>query len=149
MHHTSEHKFSSPHGDFSFSINEYEALKALADIVFVPSRGFLFFYKKVPGFNSRCWVFVPSRGFLFFYQYIISNSQFYNWFSSPHGDFSFSIAKKLAFDTAKKEVFVPSRGFLFFYQNKLGGTNRCIVFVPSRGFLFFYVIHNHNRRNVI
>lgn len=24
--------------------NEYEALKALADIVFVPSRGFLFFY---------------------------------------------------------------------------------------------------------
>ena len=59
--------FSSPHGDFSFSIPMIKSITALI-AVFVPSRGFLFFYI-VP--------FLLSSGFASF--------------SSPHGDFSFSI----------------------------------------------------------
>ena len=59
--------FSSPHGDFSFSIAVVAAVCA-AVAVFVPSRGFLFFYAAVIRFLSLCCLF-----------------------SSPHGDFSFSI----------------------------------------------------------
>ena len=60
--------------------------------VFVPSRGFLFFYCGndcyiVSGFQ----VFVPSRGFLFFYGKRLLCTLWVHGFSSPHGDFSFSI----------------------------------------------------------
>ena len=85
--------------------------------VFVPSRGFLFFYlpKVLP--PSFFFVFVPSREFLFFYL-----SQKSVWQSH-------------------KIVFVPSRGFLFFYESSKGiYKKRLYVFVPSRGFLFFYRI---------
>ena len=61
-----EFQFSSPHGDFSFSI-VIEFAIIVAIIVFVPSRGFLFFYKDVVRTVLRVL------------------------FSSPHGDFSFSI----------------------------------------------------------
>ena len=60
-----------------------------------------------------------------------------NWFSSPHGDFSFSI--KLKDGTIDYLiVFVPSRGFLFFYFADITTEDLQKVFVPSRGFLFFY-----------
>ncbi len=39
-------------------------------------------------------VFVPSRGFLFFYERIHSHEKSDIEFSSPHGDFSFSIISK-------------------------------------------------------
>ena len=60
-------KFSSPHGDFSFSIQNQNMLKHSL-FVFVPSRGFLFFYEQqLRSQDYRLTVFVPSRGFLFFY----------------------------------------------------------------------------------
>ena len=83
-------------------------------------------------------VFVPSRGFLFFYGagYEPKLCQFE--FSSPHGDFSFSMEIENV-KRIKAVVFVPSRGFLFFYKHeKFEMIKVCIVFVPSRGFLFFY-----------
>ena len=60
--------FSSPHGDFSFSIEQTMRMSDSSDWVFVPSRGFLFFYFlcKIILIIVLC-VFVPSRGFLFFY----------------------------------------------------------------------------------
>ena len=61
-------------------------------MVFVPSRGFLFFY--MLGDLEECFgksVFVPSRGFLFFYGDKMAVIKRYLRFSSPHGDFSFSI----------------------------------------------------------
>ena len=104
--------FSSPHGDFSFSMLgvvafpfkiRFRPLTGISlflctsidvpeeDLVFVPSRGFLFFYR----FRLLCiylnTVFVPSRGFLFFYQRPDGDRRSDDGFSSPHGDFSFSI----------------------------------------------------------
>ena len=83
--------------------------------VFVPSRGFLFFYNKCEWFREIVDVFVPSRGFLFFYDtYYETGALKKSEFSSPHGDFSFSIViREEGRDWS--EVFVPSRGFLFFY----------------------------------
>ena len=85
--------FSSPHGDFSFSIINPSLIKAVIT-VFVPSRGFLFFYyNENTGIIKNAKVFVPSRGFLFFYGTLHTGSrpQRCKRFSSPHGDFSFSI----------------------------------------------------------
>ena len=107
--------------------------------VFVPSRGFLFFYN-IAEIGSRfpLFVFVPSRGFLFFYESMKRKAeQKYSFrpltgislfllltmieslmkspFSSPHGDFSFSIAVSI-YSHPCVMVFVPSRGFLFFYE---------------------------------
>ena len=86
--------FSSPHGDFSFSIGaEYAATTPLGP-VFVPSRGFLFFYKDLKeALKNKEYVFVPSRGFLFFYERRREDEKVYVEFSSPHGDFSFSITQ--------------------------------------------------------
>ena len=84
--------------------------------VFVPSRGFLFFYEiHFTIATIRTAVFVPSRGFLFFYSLI------------------------RGYNDGRLAVFVPSRGFLFFYINFWLLKNwMWTVFVPSRGFLFFY-----------
>ena len=108
-------QFSSPHGDFSFSIETFARSgskktcfrpltgislfllvdldgMAMGGIVFVPSRGFLFFYEDyVNAMLEERKVFVPSRGFLFFYENEKDNDYFSQRFSSPHGDFSFSI----------------------------------------------------------
>ena len=130
-------KFSSPHGDFSFSIDAKQLTADVQPPVFVPSRGFLFFY---------CHCFVPPV--------------FFALFSSPHGDFSFSIGCmgyvpwlnkcfrpltgislflcSVSLHSLSKFVFVPSRGFLFFYVHLLTCQKKISVFVPSRGFLFFY-----------
>ena len=62
--------------------------------VFVPSRGFLFFYKDYVKWELlEISVFVPSRGFLFFYHTQAIITRFEILFSSPHGDFSFSMVK--------------------------------------------------------
>ena len=139
-------RFSSPHGDFSFSIYcgfvkgtvdrfrpltgislflwMYDRTYDASDFVFVPSRGFLFFYWRLQNKQALNEVFVPSRGFLFFYPVC--------------SFFHFLLVQ---------QVFVPSRGFLFFY---------CMatffyiltdpVFVPSRGFLFFYGVCENMKR---
>ena len=85
--------FSSPHGDFSFSIYLGFALYKLNNRRFRPLTGIsLFLSEKIEtdGWN-RTIVFVPSRGFLFFY-------------GEQEND-----------KTESGTVFVPSRGFLFFY----------------------------------
>ena len=84
--------FSSPHGDFSFSIDKRNWNSKQRKSVFVPSRGFLFFY----------------------YDPELCNNGGKYVFSSPHGDFSFSI-RDIDEVTSDIIVFVPSRGFLFFY----------------------------------
>ena len=165
MHHTSEHKFSSPHGDFSFSINEYEALKALADIVFVPSRGFLFFYRySICVFESvRNNTFSSPHGdfsFSIYHKKVFDNHTIL--FSSPHGDFSFSIVRSDVY-AASISFSSPHGDFSFSivaehikysdvptFSSPHGDFSFSIinrdykwsdprgVFVPSRGFLFFY-----------
>ena len=134
----------------------------LVQQVFVPSRGFLFFYCMATFFYILTDpVFVPSRGFLFFYGVCENMKRASLSFSSPHGDFSFSICNLVATSGLRKFssphgdfsfsillhktipslasiVFVPSRGFLFFYEHYNIGYGSCNVFVPSRGFLFFY-----------
>ena len=156
--------------------------------VFVPSRGFLFFYasyrliqsstncfrpltgislflsicsfvwysmisfRPLTGISLFLWqaevhvvskedsVFVPSRGFLFFYLLLILQTTLQCLFSSPHGDFSFSIIKPIL----GCEVyfrFRPLTGIsLFLSDNSVWTDKKYDVFVPSRGFLFFYPI---------
>ena len=134
-------------------------------MVFVPSRGFLFFYRihsmkmmiaqncfrPLTGISlfllkllylsrlERRLVFVPSRGFLFFYRNDSPRcADDGRRFSSPHGDFSFSI-ERLKGGTDEWIMFSSPHGDFsfsisicnFFILNKM-------VFVPSRGFLFFY-----------
>ena len=141
--------------------------------VFVPSRGFLFFYNKSNTVGYRDIGFRPLTGIsLFLSAYVLSYLLKMKGFSSPHGDFSFSIDKRNWNSKQRKSVFVPSRGFLFFYYDpelcNNGGkyvfssphgdfsfsirdidevTSDIIVFVPSRGFLFFYHIY-HAFRNI-
>ena len=131
--------FSSPHGDFSFSIGLVPDGRPFL-YRFRPLTGIsLFLYRLTKQLNKSLLVFVPSRGFLFFYKdariailnlvkfssphgdfsfSIVlqdSRTQFNNWFSSPHGDFSFSISDTVFGASPRTQVFVPSRGFLFFY----------------------------------
>ena len=165
-----------------------KSCNSLESWVFVPSRGFLFFYRigrileemvwgfrPLTGISLFLWlffqfleisfvlVFVPSRGFLFFYKALYFACWWPGSFSSPHGDFSFSIKghkftkpELIGFRPLTgislflyenknicrgyQKVFVPSRGFLFFYWVALSLHPFFPVFVPSRGFLFFYPI---------
>ena len=133
--------FSSPHGDFSFSIINPSLIKAVIT-VFVPSRGFLFFYyNENTGIIKNAKVFVPSRGFLFFYGTLHTGSrpQRCKRFSFPHGDFSFSIRMYKYYDTPYG-CFRPLTGIsLFLFQQPFHfRLHHLVVFVPSRGFLFFY-----------
>ena len=120
--------FSSPHGDFSFSM--------------------VFTSRNDPGTES---VFVPSRGFLFFYKCIGDyEADTMQEFSSPHGDFSFSIKRES--HTIKRTLcFRPLTGIsLFLYRSF--DTLSCspyTVFVPSRGFLFFYRYERINRKSFL
>ena len=84
------HEFSSPHGDFSFSMTRC-LTKRTQRRGFRPLTGIsLFLY---------LWYVLPFLEILF---------------SSPHGDFSFSIVIVDCYNEGDV-VFVPSRGFLFFY----------------------------------
>ena len=181
-------KFSSPHGDFSFSMARYTlavdrrgargfrpltgislflstaAASAAKILVFVPSRGFLFFYimvqiikcsiyrfRPLTGISlflsfRRCYeptwtarVFVPSRGFLFFYKKVDNKTIVTSSFR-PLTGISLFLLLSTFLPIDSKTVFVPSRGFLFFYEKlwQTLQTTQQKVFVPSRGFLFFY-----------
>ena len=111
--------FSSPHGDFSFSMCELVFRGMIPVFVFVPSRGFLFFYTQYPHFRRYSLCFRPLTGISLFL---------------------FEEARK---QKGMSRVFVPSRGFLFFYAPFLAHLllPPLQVFVPSRGFLFFYKVH--------
>ena len=133
-------RFSSPHGDFSFSISTFALLPSFFIFVFVPSRGFLFFYMIFGTLENGSTVFVPSRGFLFFYYRdgieLIST----NPFSSPHGDFSFSIISKVLSIPAFN-CFRPLTGIsLFLYRRSECRRIRKNCFRPLTGislFLFY------------
>ena len=110
------------------------------NFVFVPSRGFLFFYGKrllctlwVHGFSS------PHGDFSFSIETCYT-SKFEKPFSSPHGDFSFSIETAVLESIGKKIGFRPLTGISLFLSQRFAPL--CwwwqAVFVPSRGFLFFY-----------
>ena len=106
--------------------------------VFVPSRGFLFFYEiHFTIATIRTAVFVPSRGFLFFYREEdihtafsygfrpltgislflwpskINRNIIFDAFSSPHGDFSFSIETCYT-SKFEKPCFRPLTGISLF-----------------------------------
>ena len=135
-------RFSSPHGDFSFSIVPLLfTFNIFCITVFVPSRGFLFFYgANVQMQYNGYIVFVPSRGFLFFYRdKPLSERNRSECFRPLTGISLFLWLIQNTLQNNKKRVFVPSRGFLFFYdvQKEYSKSNK-FVFVPSRGFLFFY-----------
>ena len=109
------------------------------NFVFVPSRGFLFFYKGKGRSQSADWFSSPHGDFSFSIVAMIVTSFPAFRFSSPHGDFSFSIRTCKNISKKYWTVFVPSRGFLFFYRKvKRWNWWMDYVFVPSRGFLFFY-----------
>ena len=157
--------FSSPHGDFSFSIKIEVKKMIKRRKVFVPSRGFLFFYSLIRGYNDgRLAVFVPSRGFLFFYInfWLLKNWMwtvfvpsrgflfFYQeqpwtllWqdllFSSPHGDFSFSIQHRRDAWSCEKLFSSPHGDFSFSIRSEWAGQRRILSFRPLTGIsLFLY-----------
>ena len=117
-------KFSSPHGDFSFSMARY----TLA----VDRRG-------ARGFR-------PLTGISLFLFCLVEFSVVHKArFSSPHGDFSFSILFPLHAHFVSCEVFVPSRGFLFFYVVDESGKNTPTLFSSPHGDFSFsiqYIISN-------
>ena len=108
-------EFSSPHGDFSFSI-----LRVLSDIPmatgFRPLTGISLFLLIVDIINDLRNRFSSPHGDFSFsigfgFPYALKRIAF----SSPHGDFSFSIMFETMRTELTEKVFVPSRGFLFFY----------------------------------
>ena len=110
-------------------------------IVFVPSRGFLFFYEHKQKYKEVLQdCFRPLTGIsLFLLRWNLMECMTEHSFRPLTGIslFLFSCHNSL---THEPPVFVPSRGFLFFYKTweDLLGVKVNSVFVPSRGFLFFY-----------
>ena len=96
-------RFSSPHGDFSFSIWCTNSGSDRTGNVFRPLTGISLFLSYMPCGGKKALL----------------------CFSSPHGDFSFSMSED---DSMKylREFFVPSRGFLFFYRTN----TRCLIPCP-------------------
>ena len=104
--------FSSPHGDFSFSIQLFDTEREYISC-FRPLTGIsLFLWKRFKKLYLKKDVFVPSRGFLFFYKEPITQTQ-------------------------KAPVFVPSRGFLFFYATKIVELLPVHSFRPLTGISLF------------
>ena len=146
----------------SLFLSKYEIVMNAVNCVFVPSRGFLFFYSQCD--RSQWWpwpVFVPSRGFLFFYWRKKRQSN-RRWsfrpltgislflfvfsfpavpllqlFSSPHGDFSFSIKPANGGRRNRSKSFRPLTGislFLWIYGLRLVGI---MGFRPLTGISLF------------
>ena len=109
-------------------------------MVFVPSRGFLFFYCGV-----IVWLYLPLQfssphgdfSFSMKLKRVQTNTR--HWFSSPHGDFSFSMMKRQP-NGIRPEFSSPHGDFSFSIISFPSCCNSSLVFVPSRGFLFFYRI---------
>ena len=107
-------------------------------MVFVPSRGFLFFYCGV-----IVWLYLPLQfssphgdfSFSMKLKRVQTNTR--HWFSSPHGDFSFSMMKRQP-NGIRPEVSSPHGDFSFSMLLIAPTGFSSLVFVPSRGFLFFY-----------
>ena len=105
--------FSSPHGDFSFSMTKSIVQECFPFVFSSPHGDFSFSITLKQIFMKRTErVFVPSRGFFFFYsvtEYMYCN---FDEFSSPHGDFSFSIKFK-KFNIVSEEFSSPHGDFSF------------------------------------
>ena len=134
--------FSSPHGDFSFSIflachhqhNGANRFRPLTGISLFLSHLLSMSWRKLGKFSSphgdfsfsiaeryeehlQQICFRPLTGIsLFLWSCLHTQRARQQEFSSPHGDFSFSIASRPDWRSATWTVFVPSRGFLFFYR---------------------------------
>ena len=105
-----------PSRGFLFFYKMKKTMIILASVVFVPSRGFLFFYAKKSCNSLESWVFVPSRGFLFFYR-IGRILEEMVWGFRPLTGISLFLWLFFQFlEISFVLVFVPSRGFLFFYS---------------------------------
>ena len=105
-----------PSRGFLFFYKMKKTMIILASVVFVPSRGFLFFYAKKSCNSLESWVFVPSRGFLFFYR-IGRILEEMVWGFRPLTGISLFLWLFFQFlEISFVLVFVPSRGFLFFYK---------------------------------
>ena len=156
--------FSSPHGDFSFSINNRFWLYRMGGTSFRPLTGISLFlwtlhggsvsanicFRPLTGISLFLWHLQDSGFFSIRFRPLTGISLFLScariaWeiqprgFSSPHGDFSFSIFYP-AFATRLwwfQIVFVPSRGFLFFYDMKNNGAVFTICFRPLTGISLF------------
>ena len=82
--------------------------------VFVPSRGFLFFYDRLNAYENEVVEFSSPHGDFSFsimicYVRFIETKQF----SSPHGDFSFSIITFAGYQLRQKS-FRPLTGISLF-----------------------------------
>ena len=106
-------EFSSPHGDFSFSINIINTIT-----------------KEEEKFSS------PHGDFSFSIPRLYHYRSLSVWFSSPHGDFSFSIAK-----TEESKVslsFRPLTGIsLFLFIHALTLLHNSLSFRPLTGISLF------------
>ena len=124
-------KFSSPHGDFSFSI-VINALVASPSACFRPLTGISLFLSFVGITNIIVnIVFVPSRGFLFFYGMYMMWWRERLSFSSPHGDFSFSLGETITIKD-RSNCFRPLTGISLFL---------CIIYFHDCGNIEFSSPH--------
>ena len=131
-------RFSSPHGDFSFSIDKLRTVAAEQGS-FRPLTGISLFLYTTNNTTKTANVFSSPHGDFSFSITEALNLIYSRAFSSPHGDFSFSMFPFRTMYELFFSVFVPSRGFLFFYKfDFICHPHSIRVFVPSRGFLFFY-----------
>ena len=108
-------------------------------MVFVPSRGFLFFYKSEgEQRNVSLWFSSPHGDFSFSIERLLPLCFSTPSFSSPHGDFSFSMEIEMRMQTWRNGFSSPHGDFSFSIVYTFLMHDLLVVFVPSRGFLFFY-----------
>ena len=82
------------------------------DLVFVPSRGFLFFYCGKGTFQYEVGSFRPLTGISLFLFLGETNIDIVK-FSSPHGDFSFSIENSSIHNYRRRVFSSPHGDFSF------------------------------------
>ena len=89
---------------------------------------------------TRLAVFVPSRGFLFFYKKRMSWSKKDTKFSSPHGDFSFSIFISDFFYLHLFHRFRPLTGISLFLLNLTAFSSMTTSFSSPHGDFSFSIL---------
>ena len=109
------------------------------DSVFVPSRGFLFFYRNRKRTHNRAdiWFSSPHGDFSFS---IFAPFPFHirTRFSSPHGDFSFSIRKQ-EHQGKKAQWFSSPHGDFSFSIRRLSLITRALSFSSPHGDFSFSI----------
>ena len=136
-----ETRFSSPHGDFSFSICPLFSLVDNRTLFSSPHGDFSFSMGKKKKQKKKPISFRPLTGISLFLFLIMSTSRNTQpVFSSPHGDFSFSIRRQQPYEIHGKQFSSPHGDFSFSIRHNCCLCPFSSVFVPSRGFLFFYPI---------